>query len=1041
MNPKHYTRLENSITKERKSMLPALLLILGMGTLPGLCFGQERIIRGIVNDSTGHQPLGGVSVAVKGQRKGTTSGADGVWAIRVPGPNAILVFSFVGYKKQEIALQDSTTFLSIHLAADFGSLNAMVVTGYTRQSKVKTTGSLTTIPGSTLQNVPVASLDVMLQGRVPGLYVGTPTGQPGESGRITLRGMGSINGDVQPLYIMDGVQVSNSSFSGLNPDDFESVVILKDPASTAQYGSRAANGVIVITTKKGKAWEDGKTRVDLKTYFGASKVNNSKWDPMNTTQRLRFEEIIQDPTLPGWEYSPNNPYKTVGGAQVAKTQQDYQYGNYYLDSLRKINTDWRKYLLRTGLTQSDAISLSGSNGNTSFYISMGYLHQEGVALNSGIERYSLRGNVQNTNGRLTSTLNTGLVRSQIRYIQNEGVAPTAGGGTSAGGGISANNPIAALYFALPYEKPNVNNTGPANYGSDALNEYANSSLMNVQLKSVISLNETYRLSNAWQLTGTAGVEYQQDHVTNYLAANSYFGQQVSTGNQGMYQDSLTMRYRLVANGGVRYLKKLGGDQEIEANLLAEANRSYGTYAGFTGYGLNPQLGNNPSAITQGTSANNFIPNVAGSTIANNLLLSQIALFRYSFGTRYTLTASFRRDGSSQVPSNNRYIYLYAFGGKWNILSEHFMDGFRSISTLRLRGSWGLTANAGGFSSYYGYRTLYGLSNYSGNTALVPQTPGNPGYNWEYNRTGDIGLEYGLLHNRIYGEIDWYNRVTNNLFVNKNLSLTSGWSSVAANLGKVRNSGVELAINGDLIKRTDLTVTLGINFAYNKNTVLSLGGDQQQFIDEISLNRVGYPLGTFYAVRWAGVDPATGAPQYLDKNGKVTTTYSTDNAVPLKATWDPPYKGGASLTVAYKRLEFSVLFSFIRGMSRLHFPYLYSHSADPNYRVYNQSVDMLKIWQHPGDRTDFQGASYTRQINSSDVRSSDYIKLRNLAINYELHVGPSMGKYVRTIKLFAQGQNLFSWMKWKGFDPEDANDIAQYEYPMPRTVTAGLNVSF
>jgi len=1004
------------------------LFVLLISALPALAFAQVRTFQGIVKDSAGLQPVAGVTVSLKGKSAGTTTGPDGRWTLRTTEPQPVFLFSFVGYRKQEVRPEESSTFITVKLAADAATLNAMVVTGYTTQSKVKTVGSLTTVPGTTLQNVPVASFDVMLQGRVPGLYVGTPTGQPGESGRITLRGMGSINGDVQPLYILDGAQVSNSSFSGLNPDDFESVVVLKDAASTGQYGSRAANGVIVITTKKGKSWEDGKTKVEFKNYFGASRVNSSKWDQMNTTQRLQFEEMIQDPSLPGWKYSSNNPSRAPGGEQV-------------LDSLRKINTDWRKYLLRTGLIQSDALSLSGANGNTNFYISIGYLNQQGVALNSGIERYSLRGNVQNTSGRLKSTLNIGLVRSQISYIQNEGVAPTAGGGTSGGGGISANNPIAALYFALPYEKPDVNNTGSTNYGSDALNEYANSGLKDIQHKAVLSLNETFRLTDELQLTGTGGVEYQQDHVTNYLAPNSYFGQQVNIGNQGMYQDSLVMKYRFVANGGVRYLRKWSGSQEIETNLLAEVNRLYGTYAGFTGYGLNAQLGNNPSAITQGTSANNFIPNVAGNTIANNLLVSQIALFRYSYGSRCTLTASLRHDGSSQVPANNRYVYLYAVGGKWNILAEHFMDGFREISTLRLRGSYGLTANAGGFPSDYGYRTLYGLSNYAGSTALVPQTPGNPNYNWEYNRTGDVGLEFGFLHNRIYGEIDWYNRVTNNLFVNKNLSLTSGWPSVAANLGRVRNRGVEVELDGDVVKRGGLTVTLGINFAYNKNAVLSLGGDEQQFIDAISINRVGYPLGAFYAVRWAGVDPATGAPLYLDKNGKVTNTYSSDNAVPLKATWDPPYKGGVSLTVAYKKLEVSALFSFIRGMSRLHFPYLYSHSADPSYRVYNQSADMLKIWQHPGDRTDLQGAAYTRQINSSDVRSSDYVKLRNLSVNYILPVSPSLGKYVHSIRVFAQGQNLFSWMKWKGFDPEDANDIAQYEYPMPRTVTAGLNVSF
>ncbi|MGL6069008.1 MAG: TonB-dependent receptor plug domain-containing protein, partial [Sediminibacterium sp.] len=444
-------------------------------------------------------------------------------------------------------------------------MQRLVVTGYTQQSRSKTTGAVNTIKGNAYENSPASSFDVMLQGRAPGLYVGTPTGQPGEAGRVTIRGLGSINGDTNPLYIVDGVPIANTSFAALNTEDFETVNILKDAASTAPYGSRAANGVIVITTKKGKAWQDGKARIMYKTQLGFSEVNYSKWDMMNTDQRLQFEEIIKDPTLPGWAYSANNPNKLIGGILVPKTANDYALGKKYLDSLRNINTDWRKKLLRTGLTQSHTLNISGGNENTLFYISGGYLNQQGIALNSGLERYSLRANIQNTSGRLKSTFSFGVSTASIRYIQDEGIAPQ-GGAAVGGGGITEKNPIASLYYALPYQSP-YDAPAPSKFGANALDVYNNSLRKDNQLKLIMSLNETLRLSQDLQLTGTVGIDYQQSNFTNYLAPDSYYGQQVINGNQGSFERSLKSRLGLVVTGGARYTKHWQ-QHEIETNVLA-----------------------------------------------------------------------------------------------------------------------------------------------------------------------------------------------------------------------------------------------------------------------------------------------------------------------------------------------------------------------------------------------------------------------------------------------------------------------------------------
>ncbi len=1023
-----------------------------MRMLPGSCmfvficlllsvglYAQQNILTGRITDASSRLPVAGVTILISEDNRGAVTDSSGVFHIKRPDHSFTLLVSAVGYKPQQLMVSPQQTSLQVTITAEAQEMTEVVVTGYTQQSRAKTTGAVTSIKGSSIANTPVGSFDVMLQGRAPGLYVGTPTGQPGEAGRVTIRGLGSINGNTNPLYIVDGVPVASASFAALNTDDFESISVLKDAASTAPYGSRAANGVIVITTKKGQARSDGKLRIDYKTQLGFSEVNSAKWNMMNTDQRLQFEEILKDPSLPGWAYSPNNPTKLADGTPVPKTAEDYAYGNHYLDSLRGINTDWRKYLLRKGFMQSHILSASGGNDKTVFYISGGYFNQQGIALNSGLERYSLRVNVQNTSGKLKSTLSMGLSSASIRYIQDEGVAP-GGGATVGGGGITEKNPIAALYYALPYQSPQ-DAPGVGRFGANALDVYHNSLRRDNQLKAVMSVNEMYQLTETLQLTGTVGMDYQQSNFTNYLAPGSYYGKQVSNGNQGSYERSLSTRMGLIATGGIRYSKHWAV-HEIEANLLGEINRIKGSGFGFTGYGLIPQLNNTPAGVTQGTPDNNFIPAISGQTTPNNLLLSQVGIVRYSYSNKYSFTASLRRDGSSQVPASNRYKYFYALGGSWNVLAEPFMQGSHLFSNLRVRASYGLTGNAGGFASDYGFRALYVPSNYGGAVALVPQTPANPAYNWEMNRVSNIGIDAAFLKNRLRTMLDIYSRTTSGLFVNRNLSLTTGFATIADNAGKIRNRGIELMVEGDIVKRKDLTITLGANLAYNQNRVLSLGGEEQIFADEASLSLPGYPLGTFYAVRWKGVDSKTGAPIYLDKNGNPTNTYSTDNAVPLKGkTYDPPYKGGFTFSLAYKRLEASMLVSFIHGMSRLNYPNLYAHSGDPNYRQYNQSADMLGIWQKPGDISQYAGTQYPTYFTSRDITSADYVKLRNVSLSYNVPLGKAIGKHIQALKVFVYGQNLLSFMKWKGFDPEDANDIAQYEYPMPRSFTGGLTISF
>lgn len=990
-------------------------------------FAQNRVIEGSIRDAVTTELLPGVTVKVFNSNIGTTSDGTGHYKLNVPPGYFQLKYSFIGYKDTLITLKSGNGPQDILLSPSAQFLQGVVIAGYTSQSREKLTGSISKIKGADVGAAPVASLDQTLQGRVPGVYVASASGLPGTPGRVTIRGIGSLQGgNTNPLYLIDGVPVEPASFAAFNPEDFESYTVLKDAASTAQYGSRAANGVIVITTKKGHKTADGKLMVHYQNQFGFSQVNNSKWNMMNSKQRLQFEEILKDPAFPGWQYSRKNNVNPDGSL---KTEADYNFGDHFLDSLRGVDNHLKKYLLRAAFTQSHHLDVSGGTDQTTYYLSGAYFQQNGVLRNSGLDRFSLRSNVEHRSGKLKLGLNIGLgyVRSKI---------------TEGDFNVSETNPVAALYFSLPYE--NLFNpdgtlaTGTNKYGANALSMYQDISRQQNQLKSVLSANISYLLAPGLKLMGNAGLDFQQMHNTGYIRPDSYLGSLVDRGAAGSYQNGYVNKLGMIATAGLLYTRSWG-KHEIEGNLLTEVNKNTLSSSGFTGYGLIPGIIGTPAGISPGTNENAFIPLLNGQK-SQSILLSQIGLFRYSFDHKYTFTASLRRDGSSRVPESNRYRMFYALGGSWNISGEDFMKEGSVFSSLRLRASYGRTGNASGFASDFGYRSLYGAAGYGGKQGLIPVFPGNPAYNWELNDMGNAGLEFGFLKDRIRGSIDVYNRMTSNLFIQKRLSYTSGFESMAANAGKIRNRGIEMFLEGDVVQQNDFKLSLGLNLAYNKNRIMDLGGPDQVVTDDYSINRVGMPLGQFYMVRWAGVNAQTGAPQYLDASGNITSTFNPDDAVPVKGSFDPPLKGGFNISLTYKRFELNTMFTFIKGMYRLNTAELFRTSADPNYRQYNQSVEMLDMWQKPGDISMNPGAAYPRYMTDRELQNADYIKLRNVRLAYRVPGFKKMGKST-TMQMFLQGQNLITWTRFKAFDPEDDNNWYQYEYPLPRTITAGLSLTF
>lgn len=1012
------------------NMKQALFLWLAMmAILPAIA--QDQTITGKVTDAANGAPLPGVSVSIKGTTRGTITDVSGEYKITAPS-NAILLYSFIGYLRQEIAVGGRSS-ININLQLDDKTLEEVVISGYTTTARNKYTGSVSTVSGKKIEDVPIATFDQMLQGRVPGLYSTSGSGQPGAANRVVIRGSGSISGLTSPLYVVDGVAIETGAFSAMNAADFETITVLKDANAAALYGSRGANGVIVITTKRGKS---GRVVFGLKTQHGWSERTRDRFDMMNATQRLQFEEEIgaAGDLGPGWWFSPLNPDNA--GATPAELARNKA----ILDSLRNINTDWRKFFFRDRAQfQEHELNVTGGTDKVKFYTSLNYYKQEGIALRSGLERYSFRTNVDFKDDRFTASVNIGVGYNNVSSIESENTTAVV-------------NPFAAAYYASPYEYPYINGKlvhsgNKAQFGgvydfregSDALERVQNTTNKVNQLKGAISLNLRYDLLKNLYARTTLGMDYRESATSRFINPNSYTGSQ-TTGRQGSYGEGFARYYQFTSTSGLTYHNAIN-KHEFEVTGLYEFNRVKSTNMNFTGFGINPLFPETPAGITAGSNTNGFIPLVAGSK-QGTALASFIGLANYSYDEKYSLNLTFRRDGSTTVPEKNRWNNFWSVGAGWNLKREDFMSGIDEINTLRARVSYGTSASPFPITNPFGYLATYGPTRYEGTPGVFPNSIGNPEYDWEYTNTFNVGFDAAAFDSRIRLTFDWYNKLTSNVFVTEQLSRTTGFTSRNINAGKVRNRGVEVDLSGDIIRNRNLTFYAGFNFGYNKNEVTSLGA-VNEFIQGTSILRVGLPIGSHYVVKWAGIDPANGKTQYYDKDGKIAPNYgynSSTMSVAEFGTFNPPFTGGWHLGLNWKGLNIEALFSFANGFKRFNNEDFFNQNY--TFAGSNQSTQWLRRWKKPGDITDIQGFGDPRRFSSRDIQDASYIRFRNLNLSYSL---PSSllerTNLISQVQIYVQAQNIFTITSWSGFDPEDNNNIAAFEYPAARTYTAGVRVNF
>lgn len=1027
------------------------LMILAVCLCSAMILYAQRTITGKVVDERGN-PVSSASVQVRGTSTGTVTGSDGNYTLVIPATARQLEFSYVGLTPQIVDIKAGTSTYSVALMPVSTNLEEVVVTGITRARRSEYAGAASKVTDKELRNVPMGSFDQMLQGRAPGLSVLSGNGQPGAAASLTIRGVTSITGGSTPLYVVDGVAVEGDAFQGINPNDIASVDVLKDATAAALYGSRGAAGVIVVTTKRGTS---GKMKLGFSGQYGTKFRPDFKYDMMNSTELLQAQEDYglllpnstlntwgNQPNLPGWQYSRLNTNKLVGGTLVPKTDEDFAFGDRQLDSLRGVNTDWYDYFYRNGNFSNNEISLSGGTGRTRIYSNLGIYNEEGINAPSDMKRATLRTNVDYADEKLTFAMSSNLGYTRRNFQTNV---------------LNAFNTFVTPFF-VPMVTPRYigvfKDDGGYNVGNSIiysaptqLDKTKYDKVYSDQIKAILSASINYNFTNTIYAGITGGLDFRHTQNSTYndpRVYDTYSSTNVRT-RTGSMQDGYNRILTLNARAYAGYKNTFATDHEVEATVYGEYIASYTKFLTALAYGIDPRRPNTFASVTVGNAANQLFQNTTGGK-SQNKLQSVMGTGRYTFQKKYTVTGTYRYDGTSKLPETNRFKGFWSIGAIWDVMKEGFMNNISAFNTLRVKASYGQSANVDNFPyGDFGYLPLYNTQAnlVSGQVGIIPNVtaPGNPNADWEYTNTLNLGVEFSMLRNKLYGDIQVYDKKTRNLFAQLSLSATGGpFGSVDVNAGSMYNRGIEYSLNYDVIKTRDLIWTLNVNGSYNKNRVTDLGSITS-FELGTSLVTVGKPIGSHYEVKWAGVDASSGAPLYYDIDGKVTPIYSTANSVQDYGTSIPPYTGGFGTNLRYKGFDLSAFFSYAAGHYLVNNWEYFLESPNFLGAGINQAKS-LDFWKQPGDVASSASPLYQNQFTSKLIQDASFLRLRNVTLSYSMPASViTKLRHISNIRVYLVGQNLLTWTKWKGLDPENDSNLSLGEYPNPRALTAGIDITF
>lgn len=988
---------------------------------------RKKRVTGVVKDVMG-EPLIGANVVEKGRStNGVITDFNGKFTLEVD-ESASLVVSYIGYLAQDIPTKGKGDF-HIILKEDTNTLDEVVVTGYGDFKKATYTGSASVLTTEKLEALPVVSVGQMIESNIPGISVVAGTSsQPGAKTTLRVRGVASMNASTEPLYVLDGVPIPSYDLSNftsmseaggmgfietLNPADIESITVLKDAASASLYGAKGANGVVLITTKKGK---EGKLRVNMAAKYGITDFAYTYRPLMGGEERRKLihEGLVNFQLDKGVSEQEAQQYADANIDQYAKRlPQGY--------------SDWESALFKTGYQQDYNLSASAGNQNSSFIGSLGYTKQTGVSLNSEMECFTGRVDASNKYKKVEFGMNASFSWTKNVHLPE---------------GKFYGSAIYASKVNLTPSTPIYNEDGTYASGyreNNGYNPILEAEVNDYYARTVRAMGTAKIAYNVWDNLKVSSV-----FTVDYSLTKDFFFQSPDGRDGATYQGrgrmQMTDRIRYTSQNNLTYSKTFGKHSVSAVTAFEVMKYDYeDLYAAKKTYGqdINTSLGNAADPID------------ADQKLQEDALMSYVASVNYSYDDKYYASFSFRRDGSSRLSPDTRWGNFWSLSASWRLSQERFMQPLKSVlSDLKLRASYGVNGNLP--SSYYGYQSTYTTGAfYSGKPSPWESTLGNEELTWEKNYALNLGLDIGLF-SRVNVSLDWYTRTTKDLLMSKQLNSISGFSSLLTNVEQMRNTGVELEVRSNNIKTKDFSWTTAFNLSHNKNKILKLA-DLPWFVDGRYVRKEGYPFNTIYLREYAGVDPETGSALYYDnqqdENGNYTKNKVTDpgqaSPIPLKDI-TPTISGGFMNTFNYKFIDLSFNLSYSFG------GYSYDNASyilqDDGYSVIsNKSTEQRRRWQKPGDITDVPRFVYGNKkggnYNSSRaIHSTDHIRLKSLILGLNAPKAWLQKLGIGNARIYFSGTNLLTWAAYDQYDPEMSGVVGFYTPPL-KTYAFGLELKF
>lgn len=1028
---------------------------------------QEKKITGVVSDSNG--PIPGVNVVVKGTKNGVQSSFDGKYVINAKIGD-VLTFSYMGFKDVDFTIKSSSV-LNVKMQESGKELDEVVVVAYGKQKLKSVVGSMAVVGSEVLEKQQNVNVLNALQGSVAGVNIISSGGMPGENPTIRIRGVGSINASAEPLIVLDGAPFSGN-MNTISSDQIESMTVLKDASSTALYGSRGANGVILITTKRGKLNSVPRVNFTSSVGFASNAVPLHKLLSTDDYMKLSWEAIRntnqyinkQTPDVAGLNASNSlisrlgyNPY-TVSAPVDAN-------GN-LVTTDKKWDTNWADLMLnKAAVRKENTLSVSGGSDNTRYFFTSNYLSQEGNVATSKFERATTRLSID------TKVNNWMKVGATMFYSTSNQNFPSQSG-TSFQSAIQWIYSVPSIYPV--YQRDNNgdlvfdgNGQKIFDYGATSgqllngnrpkyNNENAYGSLYMYKVgykRDNYTANAYLEFTLAKDLTFKTNLAYDKYIYDYYNYASNEVGYAASVGGRVTQNRDITTSTNLI--NSLNY-KKSFGNHNFSADLIQEAYNFKIDALGAQGEGFLPGV-----KVLDGSTT----PASVGGYVSEDRISSYLGRLAYNYEEKYFIEGSYRRDGSSRFNSNVRWGNFYSIGGSWLISQENFLKENSVISELKLRGSYGELGNNqtvdinqtvdGNYRpNYFPYKQLFETGyNELDNTGVVLGSAVDPYLTWEKTASTDIGLDFGLFKNRLTGTIDYYNKKSIDLIYTKPLPGSTGNTGITTNVGALRNYGWEIALNSKNIKKPNFVWTSGVNLSIDKNKITEL--TQESYINGTKRWEVGRSLYDFYLQEWAGVDPETGYGMWykdvLGSDGKptgekvTTKVYSEATRYYNGKSSLPDFVGGFTNFFRYKNIDLNVLFNFSSGS------YVYDSSyigLMEGFKSAGQaaSQDVENRWQKPGDITDVPLLlASNNDFNSQSTRflfRNDYIRLKSLNFGYNFPQSILDRTSLSKVRLYFQGDNLWTYQSHKGLDPEQsfAGTTNNRSYNL-KVVSFGLNLEF